>query len=80
MYSLLARFLLSFVFAPDSRNYIYRAFVRLTDPALAVVRPITPRVVPPLLTVLFSAIWVLIVRFGFFAAFAASDLAPTVSG
>ena len=80
MYSLLARFALSFLFPPDSRNYIYRAFVRLTEPVLFVVRVITPRAVPTLLTVLFSALWVLMVRFAFFAAFATAGLAPTVAG
>ena len=54
MYSLVARFILSFAFAADSRNYIFRAFVRLTDPVLAIVRPITPRAVPPPVMVLFS--------------------------
>lgn len=62
MYTLLARFLLSFVFPPDSPNYIFRAFVRLTDPVLAVVRPITPAAVPHLVLLIFAAIWMLVVR------------------
>jgi YggT family protein len=80
MYSLLARFLLSFVFAPDSRNYIYRAFVRLTDPILAAVRFVTPRSVPPLLTVLLAAIWLIIVRFALLVGFITAGLAPRVAG
>ncbi|TCT09347.1 YGGT family protein [Tepidamorphus gemmatus] len=62
MYTLLARFVLSFLFAPDSPNYIFRAFVRLTDPVLAVVRVITPAAVPPLILLIFAAIWMLFLR------------------
>jgi YggT family protein len=80
MYSLLARFLLSFVFTPDSKNYIYRGFVRVTDPALAVVRPLTPRSVPPLALMLFGAIWLLIARFVLLASLSAAGLAPTIPG
>jgi len=80
MYSLLGRFLLSFMFSGDRQNYIYRAFVRLTDPALAAVRFITPRTVPPPLTVLLAAIWMLILRFALLVGFVSAGLAPEVSG
>ncbi len=80
MYSLLGRFLLSLIFPPDSRNYIFRAFAVLTDPVLAVVRCVTPRSVPLLLTVLFSVIWILMLRFTLLAVFAANGLAPKVAG
>ncbi len=80
MYSLLARFLLSFVFAPDSRNYIYRAFVRLTDPVVAGVRFVTPGSVPPLLTVLLAAIWLVLARFALLVGFMTAGLAPRVAG
>lgn len=62
MYTLLGRFILSFMFPPDSKNYIYRAFVRLTDPVLALVRPITPAAVPHLVLLVFAAIWILVAR------------------
>ena len=80
MYSLVARFILSFAFAADSPNYIFRAFVRLTAPVLAIVRPITPRAVPLPVMVLFSAVWVLIARFGLLVGFAAAGLAPRIAG
>lgn len=63
MYSMLGRLLLSFFFPPGSRNYIFLAFVRLTDPVLAVVRPITPRAVPFLLVLVFATLWLLVLRF-----------------
>jgi YggT family protein len=79
MYSLLARFLLSLFVAPDSPNYIYRAFVRLTEPFVWVVRLVTPRAVPPLLAVLFSAVWALFLRFAFLAVLAGQGLAPRLA-
>ena len=80
MYSLVGRFLLSIVFAPDSANYIYRAFVRLTDPALAAIRFVTPHAVPALTVVIFAALWVLILRFALLATFTALGIAPTIEG
>ena len=80
MYSLVGRFLLSLVFAPSSKNYIFRAFIRLTEPVVAAVRFVTPRAVPALVMVLFAATWLLMLRFALLAGFAAAGLAPTVSG
>ena len=80
MYSLLGRFLLSIVFPADSKNYIFRAFVRLTEPVVAAVRFVTPRAVPALVTVLFAATWLLMLRFALLAGFAAAGLAPKVAG
>ena len=80
MYSLLARFILALVFAPDTSNYIYRAFVRLTDPVLAVVRVFTPRAVAMFPTILLSVVWLMILRFALLAGFAAAGLAPQVGG
>lgn len=68
MYTLLGRFILSFMFPSDSKNYIFRAFVRLTDPILALVRPITPAAVPHLVLLLFAAIWMLVLRIVFIIA------------
>jgi uncharacterized protein YggT (Ycf19 family) len=80
MYSLLARFVLSFFMAPDSTNYIYRFFVRVTDPALRVVQFITPRAVPQLLLVLLSAVWILMVRFALLLGAAQIDGAASAAG
>src|SRR5690606_7534598 len=44
-YTLLGRFALSFFLPPDSTNYIWRWFCRLTDWVLVGVRAITPRYV-----------------------------------
>jgi YggT family protein len=63
MYSMLGRLILSFFFPPDSRNYIFLAFVRLTDPVIALVRPVTPLAVPYLLVLVFATLWLLVLRF-----------------
>ena len=68
MYTLLGRFVLSFLFPADSRNYIFRAFVRLTDPVLALVRLITPAAVPHPVLLIFAAIWMLVLRIVFIIA------------
>ena len=79
MYSLLARFLLSFFFPPDSPNYIFRAFVRLADPVLWLIGLVTPHAVPPLLRVLFAAVWVFIFRFVFWAVLRLFELSPPLT-
>jgi len=62
MYTLLGRFILTFLFAPDSKNYIFRAFVWLTNPVLALIRPITPAATPHVVLLIFAAIWMLLAR------------------
>ena len=80
MYSLLARFVLSFFMEPDSANYIYRFFIRVTDPALKVVRVVTPHAVPQLLLVVLSAVWILIVRFALLVGAAQAGLTGPATG
>ena len=79
MYTCLGRLLLSFMFPPDSRNYIWRAFVRLTDPVLRAVRLITPASVPHLIVLVFATLWLLLARMGLFALLFGLGLAPTMS-
>lgn len=80
MYSLLARFALSLFLDSGSRNYIFRFFVRITDPVLAVFGFVTPRAVAPLLLILLSVVWILLLRFVFYLAMAGAGLAPPVTG
>ena len=79
MYSLLARFILAFFLQPDSSNYIYRFLRRITDPVVLVFGFLTPRAVPPLLVILFCAVWLLLVRFAFYVAMAGAGLTPPVT-
>ena len=43
MYTLLGRALLGLIVGPDSSNYIWRFFCRITDPFVALIAPITQR-------------------------------------
>lgn len=72
MYTLLGRLALSLVFPPDSTNYIYRAFVRLTNPAIALARVLSPRIVPEPVLAVFAFIWLLMARIALLAAFVLS--------
>jgi len=72
MYTLIGRFFLSIVFQPDSDKTIWVVFRRITDPFLTSTRVITPIVVPDRLVVLFSAIWVFLLRIGLFLTFLAA--------
>src|SRR5262245_12286096 len=60
MYTLLGRFLLSLFFPPDSDKVIWRVFTQITNPVVAAVGFITPRIVPLHLLVLFAALWILL--------------------
>jgi len=79
MYSFLGRFILSFFLPPDSKNYIFRAFVRITDPMLAPVRFITPAIVPHMIVLIFAALWTLVLRFVLLVALAGT-LSPVATG
>ena len=78
MYTLLGRFLLSLVFAPDSEKVIWRVFKQITDPFVNLVGFVTPRIVPGHLLVLFAALWTLLLRIGLFMGLAASGLRPAI--
>jgi YggT family protein len=78
MYTLLGRFLLSLVFAPNSDKVIWRVFVQITDPFVKAARLVTPQIVPLNLLVLFAALWVLLARVGLFMGLAATGLRPTL--
>lgn len=79
MYTLVGRLALSFFAPPGWQNYIWRAFVRITDPALKVVRQMTPQIVPEPLLIVFAALWVMVLRVVLFVALSAAGLLPTVS-
>lgn len=79
MYSLLGRFILSFFVPADSKNYIFRAFVRITDPILAPVRFITPAIVPFMVVLIFAVLWTLVLRFSLLIALR-DTLTPVAAG
>ena len=68
MYTLLGRVLLSLFVDPDSPNYIWRFFCRITDPVVAAVALVTPKAVPPLVLWLFGIVWLFWLRVAFLNA------------
>jgi uncharacterized protein YggT (Ycf19 family) len=80
MYSLLGRIILSFFAPPDWRNYIWRAFVRITDPVVRLVRLITPAILPDVLVLVFAFFWLMAARLALLALLASLNLLPTIAG
>jgi uncharacterized protein YggT (Ycf19 family) len=79
MYTLLGRLALSFFVPPDWKNYIWRAFVTITDPVVKATRLITPQVLPHVVVLIFAVLWLMLLRIGLFALLANLDLLPKVS-
>jgi hypothetical protein len=77
MYSVLGRFILSFFFPPGSTNYIFIAFVRLTNPFVRLTAFITPRLVPFLVLLIFTFFWLGVARFALLLTLLNLGLAPT---
>ena len=78
MYTLIGRFFLTFIYPPDSSNYIWRGFRFLTDWAVAATRFLTPAyVVPPFLP-LIGAFWLFVLRHVYYVALANAGATPTL--
>lgn len=78
-WTLVGRFMFGLFLPPDSGNYIYRWFRRLTDwlmpPVAFITHPMVPGVVLPLV----AAFWTAMARVAFFMALYAAGLTPRVS-
>src|SRR6266487_3296081 len=64
MYTLLGRALLALIVQPDTSNYIWRFFCRITDPVIAVFALITPKSTAPVVLWLFGVVWLFWLRVG----------------
>lgn len=62
MYTLLGRVVLGLVVQPDSSNYIWRTFCRLTDPAVALFALVTPKATAPVVLWMFGVVWLFWLR------------------
>lgn len=78
LYTLLGRFLLTLIVPADWPNYIWRNFCRLTDPALAIIGFITPRMIGHLVLLLLAAYWMLLLRLLFVAVMHNLGLTPAM--
>ena len=75
MYTLLGRALLGLFVPPDSPNYIWRFFCRVTDPVVAVVALVTPKAAAPVVVWLFGVVWLFWLRVGLLYLFLAMGAA-----
>ena len=79
MYTLLGRALLGLIVGPDSSNYIWRFFCRITDPIVAVVALVTPKAAPQVVLWLFGVVWMFWLRVLLLNVFLALGAMPRMS-
>ena len=79
MYTLLGRAVLGLIVQPDSANYIWRFFCRLTDPFVALIAPVTPKAAAPVVVWLFGVVWLFWLRVLFLYVFLLLGAVPRVS-
>lgn len=78
MYTLLGRVLLGFFLDPDSSNYIWRFFCRITDPVVAAVSLVTPKATAPVVIWLFGFVWLFWLRVALHYGLLLAGAAPRV--
>lgn len=78
MYTLLGRVLLSLIVQPDSSNYIWRFFCRITDPVVALVSLVTPQATVPVVLWLFGFVWLFWLRVALHYGLLLAGAAPRV--
>lgn len=79
MYTLIGRAALGLVMDPDSTNYIWRFFCRLTDPFVALITPLTPKGTAPVVVWLFGVVWLFWLRVALLYLFLLFGAVPGVS-
>lgn len=75
-WTLVGRFMLALFLPPDSPNFIFRWFRRLTNWVMVPVAFITPSSVPPLALAPVAAFWVAVARVVFFVVMHSAGLTP----
>lgn len=76
MYTLLGRVLLGLMVAPDSPNYIWRFFCRVTDPVVSAVELVTPKAAASVVVWLFAVVWLFWLRVGLLILFTMYGVLP----
>ena len=80
MYTLLGRVLLGLMVDPDSSNYIWRFFCKVTDPVIAVVAAVTPKAAAPVVVWMFGFVWLFWLRVLLLGLFLATGALPQSGG
>ena len=76
MYTMLGRALMALIVPPESKNYIWRAFCRITDPFLYAIAYVTPKAVAPVVRWLFGFVWLFWLRVGLLYLYLLLGLVP----
>jgi len=76
MYTMLGRVLLGLIVEPNSSNYIWRFFCRITDPVIALFSWVTPKATAAAVLWLFCFVWLFWLRFGLRVLFLVFGLIP----
>ena len=79
MYTLLGRALLGLIVVPDSSNYIWRFFCRITDPVVVAVALVTPKAAAPVVVWLLGVVWLFWLRVGLLYLFLLLGAVPKAS-
>lgn len=79
MWTMAGRFLLQFMVADPSKNYIMNAFVRITDPFYRLFGIITPGFLHPAFYPLYYGFLLFVLRLVLHAVFFSLGLTPTVT-
>ena len=78
-WTLIGRFMFAWFLPPDSANYIYRWFRRLTNWLMPPVAFITPSIVPPIALAPIAAFWVAMARVAYFVTLYSAGLMPRIT-
>ena len=79
MYTLLGRLALG-LFVPENwDNYIWRAFKTVTDPVVRAVRYVTPDALGHPLVLVFSSLWLMVVRIAYLLVLIRFGLGPAAN-
>ncbi len=76
IYSLIGRYLLELLFAKKQDAVILKVFRQITDPAVRLVRGITPAIVPDGLVVVFAIVWLMALRMFLYLTIIATGVKP----
>lgn len=80
IYTLIGRYLLELFLSKRQDAVILKVFRSVTDPVVAAVRAVTPRVAPDGLVVVLAIFWLMAARMFWFLTCVAAGMRPSVGG
>jgi uncharacterized protein YggT (Ycf19 family) len=80
IYSLIGRYLLELLFTKKQDAVILKVFRQVTDPAVRLVRAVTPAIVPDGLVVVLAIVWLMALRMFLYLTVIAAGVKPFLGG